>query len=57
MTSLKKFLMIVKTFFKKLSSDEISGLKRFVEKKERSYLVIKSKEVKIVKEVIRSDGL
>jgi len=32
-------------------------LKCFVEKKERSYLVIKAKEVKIVKEVIRIDGL
>ena len=56
-TSLKKFFMMVKTLFKKLSSDKISGLKCFVEKKERRYLVIKVKEVKIVKEVIRSDGL
>ena len=39
-TSLKKFLMMVKTIFLKLSSDKISGLKRFVEKKERSFLVI-----------------
>ena len=29
----------------------------FVEKKEGSYLVIKAKEVKKVKEVIKSDGL
>ena len=57
MTSLKKFLMIVKTFLRILSSDKISGLKRFVEKKERSYLVIKAKDVKIVEEVMRSDGL
>ena len=40
-----------------LSGDKTFVLKRFVEIKERSYLVIKAKEVKTVKEVIRSDGL
>ena len=32
-------------------------MKRFVEMKERSYLMIKDKEVKIVQEVISSDSL
>ena len=40
--------MMVKTFFNlNLSSDKIFALKRFVEIKERSYLVIKVKEVRI----------
>ena len=44
-TSLKKFLVIVKTFlYEKLSSDKIFVLKRFLEIKERSYLMIKAKE-------------
>ena len=45
-TSLEKFLMMVRTFSK-----------CFAVIKERSYLVIKAKEVRIVSEVIRSDGL
>ena len=34
---------------------KIFGLKRFVEKKERSNLVIEAKEVKIIKEVMACD--
>ena len=46
-TSLKKFLMMVKILlYLKLFSDKIFGLKGFVEIKQRSYLVIKAKEVK-----------
>ena len=48
--------MLIKKLYKKLSSDKIFVLKCFVVIKE-SYLVIKAKEVTLVKEVIRSDGL
>ena len=49
--------MFIKRIVLKVIHDKISVLKCFVEIKERSYLVIKANEVKIVKEVIRSDGL
>ena len=55
---LKKILMMVKQIFEEVFDDGEDIFEEVEEViKERSYLVIKAKVSRIVKEVMRSDGL